>query len=136
MQRSIKFRAWFPKAKRMLHFDEVIMDDEYDRLAICLVDSDAVQQYSHLAGGSYLPDESFELMQYTGLHDKQGVEIFERDIVKVGDINHWVWQGVVEMNQGCWVVRINDSQTPILAKFVTEVIGNIWEGLYSGEKWH
>ena len=125
-RRDFKFRAWFPKAKRMLHFDEVVIDDEYDRLAISLVDSDAKQRYRHLAGESYIPNEPFELMQYTGLLDRNSKEIYEGDIVTLGEMSKVFWQGKVEMKNGCWTARINRRQTPILSNFIVEVMGNVY----------
>ena len=54
MQREIKFRAWNKAGKIMLNWDTI--------------------KYQ-------LNNQHFELMQFTGLHDKNGKEIYEGDIV-------------------------------------------------------
>lgn len=59
--REIKFRAFYEFGKEMIYWDEV-------KNWICLQLNEN--------------DPDFHLMQYTGLKDKNGKEIYEGDIVK------------------------------------------------------
>lgn len=120
MSRTIKFRAWDKHMKRMS------VDNN-----ICLRDSGEIFMLRNLEYTS-LPQNLFELMQYTGLLDKNGVEIYEGDIVKSCNQHIENVTAVVLWNVNTARFQL-DTGSPMMNFIYTaniermEVIGNIWE---------
>lgn len=69
--REIEFRAWNPQEKRMINNVPI---DENGKYRHCISTGFALQY-----DPSYV---TLEVMQFTGLYDKNNVKIFEGDIIK------------------------------------------------------
>lgn len=113
MNREIKFRAFYPAIKKMEYEPEDGFRDDAsinDRLAEL---------------------NSYELMQFTGLIDKHGTEIYEGDIVIYWMISGYAYSYAVknstrkvEWNDQIAGWNIEKSRS---GESRWEVIGNVWE---------
>lgn len=129
-----KFRAWNPHEKKMVDDTELVIwggniyqgnrQKIFERI---------VEGKKGLIG--YSIDDKY-LMQSTGLKDKNGVEIFEGDVVQFEDCYIesdflYINKGIVEWSQGRFTVTNRDSveMEDLLDGELLDVtiIGNIYE---------
>ena len=115
-----KYRAWYKEWKEMGRVGEIRFDLDGSVSVV-------------LFKGNYLdvsgPREKIVLMQSTGLHDKNGKEIFEKDILGTKD---GLLNGFVEYREdlGMFVntlIRYNNFERLCNVVSDREIIGNIYE---------
>lgn len=94
MSREIKFRGWDSVNEVMLPVESINFREGYVSLN---------------EGDNSLTDtlEMIELMQYTGLKDKNGKEIYEKDIVKV-TINNKTFNAWIVFEIGSFMIANDD----------------------------
>lgn len=128
MTREIKFRAWSSKNKEMIYFGspEVLCDESEGLLFY--------RKNMALSVEMKRP----KLMQFTGLHDKNGKEIYEGDVVEYEGYDakdgswrdKWVVQFVNDLSSYYLMPTNGDTKPDLLHEIgndMLEIIGNIYE---------
>ena len=119
--REIKFRAWLKEDKKM---ENVKTMDFTDKTIRCLKKNEFINAYL-LRRVSF---DDVELMQYTGVKDKNGKEIYEGDIVILNDAEEEN-RCIVKYKYGSYILvdgDLREDLSNVEAKFL-EVVGNIYE---------
>ena len=104
--RDIKFRAWDKQYKYMTH--KVIVgntcdhDERYTAHALIRDTSKLDYKCDENVWMNFDEHSEIVLMQYTGLTDKQGVEIYEGDILKKRQGNYKVGEVTFEFGMFCF----------------------------------
>lgn len=150
MNREIKFRAYDKEIEKMTYFD----DEDYLYNYPFILRLEQVfkkdSNYDDYEDFEYKDvTDKIELMQYTGLHDKNGKEIYEEDVIEfsydvfTGNFDTKVGRGTIEFIGGAFYIKpfeiegkkvedIDNEEWFLLYTVNTdtlEVIGNVHENL-------
>ena len=124
-----KFKVWHKSMQRMSE----VLAISFERQKV---------KIRHMRGTTHMtvPFNDVELMQSTGLLDKNGKEIFESDIVKTtiffgrADESGGFYEyekeliGIVKQLEGAWVIDTEKGAVYLWSDInENEVLGNIWE---------
>lgn len=119
-ERQLKFKCWDRENQKMT----------IPRTLLTWI-NDCAEYEWQLKSNQMDKFENFLWLQYTGLNDSEGIEIYEGDILNMIIINATITEGIVEFSNGCFVVKQSSgeymsddlSRHNLLAK----ITGNIYE---------
>lgn len=124
--REIKFRAWDKENNEMVYQNKLIYNGKYkfyvDKYGMVLTKVKVFNIYE---------DVQADIMQYTGLKDKNGKEMYEGDIVErtfLNLIERDKFIGTIKYYEGTYNIDNDKEACSVFHEIDTfEVIGNIYE---------
>lgn len=132
MNNRLKFKIWDCKDNKWLHpiykgylgciFEPYLVQN--GELCFKLMGIDGIKDGNYHCSYFKRKGYDFKVVQYTGLKDKNGKEIYECDIVRT--MEH---MGVVEYHKGMYCINVDNSFKLLIYDIneFMEVIGNIYE---------
>ena len=130
--RELKFRAWDKLDNRMIVDEQGFIPLKVTNKGVLKLSPEHVDELWTIVNG-----DRFEMMQYTGLKDKNGKEIYEGDICETvtysgkpfGTIDIVKFSGgafkLTDIEDALLPIHLDDSDIQSI-----EVIGNIYENPY------
>ena len=107
--REIKFRVWY--VDEMIYSSEYAIgefDFSFDTHGEMLfsVWNDEMHELTLDGDVTYSGWDAYtkDIMQYTGMKDKDGTDIFEGDILKI-ELDNQIYESCIVFEHGCWVIN-------------------------------
>ncbi|MEX3487350.1 YopX family protein [Staphylococcus warneri] len=122
----LKFRAWYKSEKKMKRVYSIGFNEQGEAISIQDEFADNYEAYAMYDVSDY------ELMQSTGIKDKNGVEIYEGDIIHHAEKPNPFFNSpfeIIQARTGEWILDNYQGGTVLAFSQPEEleVIGNIYE---------
>jgi len=128
--REIRFRAFDKKNKIIVNVGSIEFTDRIEGRTGCNVFVDG----KTTKDSYWLDDGDFELIQFSGMRDKDGINVYEGNICIIDYLGGEKSKGVIEFKHGAFVFQSKEDPSKQVAGWQMihqcknlEVIGNIYE---------